>query len=83
MGIGRTGVGIASCGSTQKEVTGGSVMENKKQDKTRKLEQRLEPFASEKERLEALERFRNWVEKLKEWKSTQGLSVHISERDLN
>jgi|GEM_PF-2093154 len=58
-------------------------MDNKKQDKIRKLKQRLEPFASEQERKEALESFRNWIEKLEEWNNKPGLSVRISERDLN
>jgi hypothetical protein len=58
-------------------------MENKNQHKKRRLEDRLTPFSSEKERLDALENLRNWIEKLEDWRGEIRLRVEVSKRDLN
>ena len=49
----------------------------------RGLASRIEPFASEQERLDALENLRNWIEKLEHWQDEIRLKIKVSKRDLN
>ena len=58
-------------------------MLNEKKRPARKLEKRIEPFASEQERLDALENLRNWIEKLEHWQDEIRLKIKVSKRDLN
>ena len=60
-------------------------MDKKSQDRTEKLRRQIEPFASEEERRHAVENFRCWIAKLRDWDEENGWKLHIkiSRRDLN
>ena len=49
----------------------------------RKLASRIEPFASEQERLEALDNIRKWIGKLEQWQEETRLKIRVTKRDLN
>ena len=49
----------------------------------RKPASRIEPFASEQERLEALDNFRKWIGKLEQWQEGMCLKIRVTKRDLN
>ena len=49
----------------------------------RRLASRIEPFASEQERLEALDNFRKWIGKLEQWQEGMCLKIRVTKRDLN
>ena len=57
--------------------------EEKKEKLARRLAQRIEPFASEQERLEALDNLRKWIGKLEHWQDEIRLRIKVSKRDLN
>ena len=49
----------------------------------RKLASLIEPFASEQERLEALDNIRKWIGKLEQWQEETRLKIRVTKRDLN
>lgn len=56
---------------------------DEKKKLARKLASRIEPFASEQERLEALDNLRKWIGKLKQWQEGTCLKIRVTKRDLN
>ena len=57
-------------------------MKDKHDERARKLEKRVKPFANERHRLDALENLRKWIAKLEQWDEIR-LTVRVTPRDLN